>query len=603
MNILGINGSIGWDGNISMALIEFGEMWVHGSGATLVMDGVLKNAINEERLSRIKYDGQYPTLAIQTLLEYNNLTPDDVDVVCYVGNSARINLPLRQVGYIRNELETYFPNCTVEYLSHHMAHASATYYTSGYDSANIFSFDGAGDHVWHGGKDGSWKVPHYIICQAEGLEIHELAAGYTNQPDAFLGVLYGHLSGIIYKSKMGLTEIENVSDEGEVPYEVSYVVESSGKTHQDHIRDHYEATTSERETYPGKVMGLSAYGDYRKIDLPDLFTFDGDSALPLLHNALPWKEERGPGGRCHESSLVELNPEDLASWSQHQFEKYLMMFLRGFPKEIKKDNLCLGGGCALNILANTKIIEEGLYKNVHVNTAPNDDGLHFGAALNMAVKYEKRLPELPDDIGYLGINYSDEDIEKVLLLEYEKFDNFLSLCKRVVEDLKDNKVVAWFQDKSEFGPRALGNRSLLVNPIFDNKDHLNNNVKYREYWRPYAPMVIEEETKDWFTLPVDKSPHMLFNSWVVEDKKERIPSVVHEDGSARVQTVSEINNRKIYMLLQEFFKETGVPVLLNTSFNLGGEPIVESPADAVRTFTNSNIDVLVMQNYYCRKKD
>ena len=276
---------------------------------------------------------------------------------------------------------------------------------------------------------------------------------------------------------------------------------------------------------------------------------------------------------------------------------------------IKNDNLCLGGGCALNILANTKIIEEGVYKNVHVNTAPNDDGLCLGAALYMAAKYEKTRPILPDDIGYLGINYSDEDIENSLqpidsqVLEYEKFDDFLDLCKRVVKDLKDNKVVAWFQDKSEFGPRALGNRSLLVNPIFDNKDYLNNEVKYREYWRPYAPMVIEEEVKDWFTLPVDKSPHMLFNSWVVEDKKERIPSVVHEDGSARVQTVSEINNRKVYMLLQEFFKETEVPVLLNTSFNLGGEPIVESPADAVRTFTNSNIDVLVMQNYYCRKKD
>ena len=150
----------------------------------------------------------------------------------------------------------------------------------------------------------------------------------------------------------------------------------------------------------------------------------------------------------------------------------------------------------------------------------------------------------------------------------EKFDSFLELCKRVVKDLKDNKTVGWFQDKSEFGPRALGNRSLLVNPIIDNKDYLNKKVKYREYWRPYAPMVIEEEVQDWFTMPVDKSPHMLFNSWVVEDKKERIPSVVHEDGSARVQTVSEINNKKVYMLLQEFFKETGVPVLLNTSFNL-----------------------------------
>jgi len=187
------------------------------------------------------------------------------------------------------------------------------------------------------------------------------------------------------------------------------------------------------------------------------------------------------------------------------------------------------------------------------------------------------------------------------MLKYKKYDDFLELCKYVVKDLKDNKVIGWFQDKSEFGPRALGNRSLLVNPIFDNKAYLNDEVKHREYWRPYAPMVIEEETKDWFTMPVDKSPHMLFNSWVVEDKKDRIPSVVHEDGSARVQTVSQINNGKVYMLLQEFFKETGVPVLLNTSFNLGGEPIVESPADAVRTFTNSIIDILIMHNYYCWK--
>ena len=188
------------------------------------------------------------------------------------------------------------------------------------------------------------------------------------------------------------------------------------------------------------------------------------------------------------------------------------------------------------------------------------------------------------------------------MLKYKKYDDFLELCKYVVKDLKDNKVIAWFQDKSEFGPRALGNRSLLVNPIFDNKDYLNNKIKYREYWRPYAPMVIEEETKYWFDLPVDKSPHMLFNSSVVEDKRKRIPSVVHVDGSARVQTVSKHDNKKIYMLLHEFFKETGVPVLLNTSFNLGGEPIVESPADAVKTFTKSNIDVLIMHNYYCWKE-
>ena len=143
---------------------------------------------------------------------------------------------------------------------------------------------------------------------------------------------------------------------------------------------------------------------------------------------------------------------------------------------------------------------------------------------------------------------------------------------------------------------------LIVNPIFDNKDYLNSKIKYREAWRPYAPMVIEEETKKWFDLPVDKSPHMLFNSFVVEDKRKQIPSVVHVDGSARVQTVSKSDNEKIYTLLHEFFKEAGVPVLLNTSFNVKGEPIVESPTDAVNTFIKSNIDKLVMHNYYCWKE-
>jgi carbamoyltransferase len=598
MNILGISGSVGWDGNISMALPNLGEAWVHGSGAALVMDGVLKNALNEERLSRIKYDGQYPKQAIKTILEDNNVTNEEIDVVVHIGNSCRMNLDLKEVGYIREKLEEYFPNCKVEFLSHHMAHTAATYYTSGFESANVLSFDGAGDHVWIGGKEGRFRVPHFIFCRCEGLEITEISAGYTNDPDTFFGALYGYLAAICYKIKTGaLEDYRPVNTLQAADREVAAEDEDIIVK----LHEQLWASTADRETFPGKIMGLAAFGDHKKIDLPDIFDLDTESsAFPQLHNSPGWNPET-VAGPTEEEELILLDPTDLAAWSQYQFEKYLLIFLKSIP--IKNDNLCLGGGCALNILANTKIIEEGVYKNVHVNTAPNDDGLCLGAALYMAAKYEKSRPIIPDDIGYLGINYSDEDIENVLLLEYEKFDNFLNLCKRVVEDLLDNKVVAWFQDKSEFGPRALGNRSLLVNPIFDNKDYLNNEVKYREYWRPYAPMVIEEETKEWFTLPVDKSPHMLFNSWVVEDKKERIPSVVHEDGSARVQTVSEINNRKIYMLLQEFFKETGVPVLLNTSFNLGGEPIVESPADAVKTFTNSNIDVLVMQNYYCRKKD
>lgn len=188
-----------------------------------------------------------------------------------------------------------------------------------------------------------------------------------------------------------------------------------------------------------------------------------------------------------------------------------------------------------------------------------------------------------------------------MIEQYKKYKTFYDLCKTVAQDLVDNKVVAWFQNKSEFGPRALGNRSILVNPIIDNKDHLNNNIKYRETWRPYAPVILVEELHSWFDLPKDDSPHMLFNAIVLESKRKQLPSITHVDNSTRVQTVSIPDNLKLHSLLQEFFKLTGVPVLLNTSFNVGGEPIVESPQNAVNTFIHSNIDILVMGNYYCWK--
>jgi len=602
MNILGIYGAIGWDGNKPTPewtaertgskvkpVSRKGDYWVHGSGVTLIMDGELKNSMCEERFSRIKYEGNFPVSAIEKILDHNKLTKYDIDLVVYVGCPILDYHLLRQSGQIEKLIKEYFPKCKVEFSPHHVAHAGATFYTSGFEEANILTFDAAGDYEFQPdlrgpNPAGGYKVPHMKFYHGKDLTILELPhSNYCNSPPmaTSFGSLYNMYSMMAYATKMKTPESEHFSPEVDAIH---------------------------RETYPGKVMGLAVFGDYQKIDLPEWYDFERtkhvwnsdtewEECFPQLYNTQNdyWMES---------TQYKKLNPDDLAAWTQHQFEKYLLLFLSHIPKEFKHDNLCLGGGCALNILANSKIIEQGIYKNVHVNTAPNDDGLHFGAALCKSAEYEHKIT-LPDDIGYLGTPYTDEDIEAALsdfsFIKFSSGNDFLELCQWVVEDLKENKVVAWFQGKSEFGPRALGNRSILVNPIFDNKDYLNSKVKYREYWRPYAPIVIEEETKHWFDLPVDKSPHMLFNSFVVEDKRKQIPSVVHEDGSARVQTVSKINNKKIYMLLQEFFKETGVPVLLNTSFNVGGEPIVESPADAVKTFAKSNIDILIMHNYYCCK--
>jgi len=387
MNILGICGAVGWDGNIPFVLGSFGDFWCHGSGATLIMNGELKTAINEERFSRIKYDGNYPKLAIEKILDQNKLTKYDIDLVVYICGAAFISFEMKQSGHIRKKLLEYFPNCKVDFLSHHMAHTAATFYTSGFDEANILSFDGSGDTELQ--PNGQWLVCHMKFSQGKALRLTEINSEHvrTNPMHTSFGNVYTTYSLMVYKNKMKLPHLSP-----------------------------YEQLAINRETYPGKIMGLSAFGDYQKIDLPEWFSLERErqrnsnkeweECFPQLHNT-PYVYGIPP------EEYMKFNPDDLAAWLQHQFEKYLLLFLSNIPKKIKRDNLCLGGGCALNILANTKILEQGIYKNVHVNTAPNDDGLHFGAALYKAVEYENKIT-LPDDIGYLGIPYTDEDIEVAL---------------------------------------------------------------------------------------------------------------------------------------------------------------------------------------------
>jgi carbamoyltransferase len=382
MNILGICGAIGWDGNIPYEISELGDFWVHGSGATLIINGELKTALTEERFSRIKYDGNYPKLSIQKILDHNKLTKYDIDLVVYVGNSCNISLELQRVGYIEDKIQEYFPNCRFQFLSHHMAHSAATFYTSGFEEANVLTFDGAGDFELQ--PDGRYKVPHMKFSQGKDLTLTETASDYCGEGSMHVGFgnLYNQHSWMVYKNKMNI------------------------------LNEDQRDVAIHRETYPGKVMGLAAFGDYQKIDLPEWFSLERERQK---NSNIEWED--CPPQLCNVPPLnydyMKLNPDDLAAWSQYQFEKYLLLFLSNIPKYIKRENLCLGGGCALNILANTKILEQGIYKNVHVNTAPNDDGLHFGAALYIAAEYENKII-LPDDIGYLGIPYTDEDIEVAL---------------------------------------------------------------------------------------------------------------------------------------------------------------------------------------------
>ena len=388
MNILGICGAIGWDGNIPYGLGDLEDFWVHGSGATLVINGELKTALTEERFSRIKYDGNYPKLAVQKILDHNKLTKYDIDLVVYVGSTCKISFELLRARYVEDKLREYFPNSEQQFLYHHIAHSAATFYTSGFEEANVLTFDGAGDFELQ--PDGVYCIPHMKFSQGTDLTLTEIISYYNGMGAMHTGFgnLYNSYAFSAYNNKLNISE-EDLKD-----------------------------AAIHRETYPGKVMGLAAYGDYQKInDLPEWFSLEREKQQ---HSSMGWEEclpqlcnNGSTEGHILNPDFTTSQSEDLAAWSQYQFEKYLLLFLSNIPKHIKRDNLCLGGGCALNIIANTKILEQGIYKNVHVNTAPNDDGLHFGAALFMAARLENKII-LPDDIGYLGIPYTDEDIEAAL---------------------------------------------------------------------------------------------------------------------------------------------------------------------------------------------
>lgn len=571
MNILGVNGALGWDGNIAET-VNNTEYWVHGSGATLFMSGKLVGSICEERLTRIKYDGNYPEKAITGLLKKGSITSDQIDIVVYIPNAASPTYDFLYSGIIHRKLREKFPKAEIQIIDHHKAHAAATFYPSPYEEANVFTFDGAGNVV---NLTPAEQDPERKIMSVENAsfsignkqELSSVHRSYSIFGGFGLGNFYSVATGIIYNFLMK--------------------------------RKNY-FSPSERETYPGKIMGLSGYGKYERVHLPDAFYVIVDKQnyeIPRIYGSSKFSFDG-----IRNFLLRGTKPEDMAAWVQHQFEKIMLEFFRNIPQNLKKEYLCLGGGCALNIILNSRLVEEGIYKDVFVNTAPNDDGLSFGGAIYAVAQANQKIL-LPENIGCIGLEYTNEEIKKELEdsgLDWEEKD-FSEVVVETVEHLKENKIIAWMQGQSEFGPRALGNRSIIANPTFDNKDYLNKEVKFREWWRPYAPIIKEESVADWFDMVKQKSPYMMFNSIVKEDKKEKLPAITHEDDSTRAQTINKSQNEKAYALLSEFENQTGVPVLLNTSFNLNSEPIVESPRDAINTFTKSKIDILVMNNIIVRK--
>ena len=381
------------------------------------------------------------------------------------------------------------------------------------------------------------------------------------------------------------------------------------------------------------MMGLSSYGEPKyinkvkkvisydkngnfKLNLKyfnhhkNMMSFNSDEGLPVFSNFFNSKFIELFGNQRSLINKITEYHKDLASSVQKIFEEIIILKILHLHKKYAKKNLVLSGGCFFNSILNGKIHDLELFDNIFISPFPGDMGGALGAALNL-IKDREHFKNRSLETPYLGTNYNNDYIEREVIKEknlensntinFEYYKNFSEITSLIAKKIFENKLVGWFQDKSEFGPRALGNRSLLANPINKKiKEIINEKIKKRENFRPFAPVVLEENYKDYFYQKFP-SPYMEFVFKAKDKAKNEIPGVVHIDGTSRVQTVNKNQNHKIHGLLIEFKKLTNVPVLLNTSLNIN-EPINNDPLTAYETFTKSNIDILVMQNYVFTKK-
>jgi carbamoyltransferase len=556
MNILGISYSM------------------HESAACLVQEGELKFACAEERLSGVKQDGRFPVKAIQAALDHGGLKPEDIDHVA-IGwsrptatswHNAKLMLtgkwPLSKTRLERTVLSALQqwrhrgglldyrrafgePKRPLHFINHHLAHALSAFSLSGFEESAVLVIDGRGAReattLWHA-KDGQIKL----------LERYD----YPNS----IGVFYAGVTGML-----GFTPL---SDEW-------------------------------------KVMGLAAYGE-PTVDLKPLMTVNGSGYRVDGRRFFGATDFDRCGleavtGPQRNGEPLDQRHKDLARSAQDACEQAMTSLLRRVTELSGSRRLCLAGGVALNCKANGELIRSGLIDDIYVQPAAGDDGACIGAAYAVYQELKQAIPVRPIGHSYLGTEHTDEEIESVLRVYKLNYLRVEDPSKCAAELLAKNKLVGWFQGRMEFGPRSLGNRSILSDARFaENRDRVNEAVKFRENWRPFAPSVLEEKGHVYFQ-DFRPSPYMILSFWATEEGKRQIPAVVHVDGSCRVQSVTAKSNAKYFALITEFEKLTGVAAVMNTSFNLKGDAIVESPKDAVQTFYTSGLDYLVIGNFVVGK--
>lgn len=586
----------------------------HDSAAALVVDGDLVAAAQEERFTRKKHDPGFPSKAIEYCLQEGNVQLDELDYIAFYDKpltkferlletylafapsglrSFAMAIPvwienkLNLRRTIRKSLEGA-TKAKILFLEHHESHAASAFFPSPYEEAAILTLDGVGE----------WSTTTYGV-------------GSGNRIDLTHHIQFPHSIGLLYSA---------------FTYYCGFKV-NSGEY---------------------KLMGLAPYGKpiYEDLILRELIDLkpDGSFWLNMKYfnycQGLTMTNEHfdklfGAPPRAPESSIGQLHL-DMAASVQAVTEKAIMHIADHLHKTTKQKNLVLAGGVALNCVANGKLLREGPFENIWVQPAAGDAGGALGAALFVwhQLLENPRQTSVPDSQkgSLLGPDLDNIEIERFLeesKVEYEHHANESELLKQTARLLADEKVVGWCNGRMEFGPRSLGARSILGDPRSKKmQTTMNVKIKFRESFRPFAPCVLQDHVHEWFDMqPGQESPYMLMVAPVLEQHRSEIasedlermqtspnlvervtvarstiPAVTHVDYSARVQTVDEIRNPRFHGLLQEFYAQTGCPVLVNTSFNVRGEPIVCTPQDAYRCFLTTDMDALVLGNYIIRKE-
>jgi carbamoyltransferase len=544
----------------------------HDSACTLLQDGVLVAAAQEERFSRVKNDKSWPVKAFLYCLQEGGITIADVDCVGYyedpclkLGRQIWMgfmpNLPATRRDQILDRLSRTPPQQMivdilgyegpVEVFDHHLSHAASSYFFSGFDDAAILTVDGVGD--WATTTYGWGKGPH--IERFEQVDF----------PDS-LGFFYSAITGYLgFEVNEGEYKVMGLAPYGEPEY-------------ADKIRKLVEVTSEGQYRLNMKYFGFLTEDCMYTQELIDLL---------------------GQPPRDPESELTQYHM-DVARSAQVVLEGIMLEKTRYLHSKYPSENLCMAGGVALNVVANGKCLREGPFKRLFVQPAAGDAGGSVGAAALAHARVTGEPPQVKQlEHVYLGPANSVSEAYRFLKVSSAKFEDFRGkedeLIRFTVDRLVEGKVIGWSQGRMEFGPRALGGRSILADPRRpEMRDRINALVKMREAFRPFAPAVLESEYQNHFALD-HASPFMLETCDVISDID--LPSITHIDGSARIQTVNANTNPRFTKLLEEFYRRTGCPIILNTSFNMRGEPIVCTPVDAVRCFNRCQIDMLVLEDF------